>query len=370
MKKINRQINPIFSIFSIIILSVLLAGCPGPRPHENPTDNYLEIPPLGTEFVFAGEDINWDWQTHPRVMSSLEQVELLKNTPDNEVAGKLRELADAAFNQMNSDPDYHEAVYDLVYDDLSVEERTKIETVLCDTVFHTLAYKVTEYDTTVNFWANDPDTNYFLIFHSTAGLIAIILKDIEPDAEALAEHCWTRVQDAMQALTDQNGWVEGLTYLDFCWGQSACYFLLALERNSDLKPFDEPWFQASARWASWGALPDRETIACFGDNEPENYSVGSYFYRIWALTGQEWFHSEAEARPPIQYLALDLPIFEAMCVGREKTLIPDSIIPDFNANILTDHFPGLEWGFIRAGTESEDRNPEDDFYLAFKSGVS
>ncbi|MCX6645299.1 MAG: hypothetical protein NTY09_02920, partial [bacterium] len=47
-----------------------------------------------------------------------------------------------------------------------------------------------------------------------------------------------------------------------------------------------------------------------------------------------------------------------------------SIIPDFNANILTDHFPGLEWGFIRAGTESEDRNPEDDFYLAFKSGVS
>ena len=428
LKKNAIQIGLSLAIWIIVVLPVSLAGCPGPRPSETPPPrqyNYLEIPPLGTEFIYEGEDVNWNWQPHPRVMARPGILESFGETSENEILENLDELASSAIAQMTADPEYHEAVaplalaygykitgdrqylesvrnsmswlldfpklvkypegdniaflqqamslagvYDLLYDDLSDEERVEIEGVLRDTVFHTLAYKVTEYDADINFWANDPDTNYYLIFHSTAGLIAIILRDIEPDAESLAEHCFTRVRESMDAFADQNGWVEGLTYLDFCWGQSALYFLLALERNSDEKPFEEPWFEASIRWASWGALPDRETIACFGDNEPENYSVGSYLARLYALTGEEWFHEEALATGQAGEIALDLPIFEVMCLDREKTSIPESILPDFSADVVTDYLPGLEWGFIRTGMASGDSYPEDDFYIAFKSGVS
>ena len=422
----NKKLPQIFALFLTSIFLIALSGCPGPESREDPTpsDNILDIPPLGTEFIYEGEDVNWDWQPHPRVMICPEGLESLMQR-DNALRGDLNGLARIARYRMGPYSDYREAVgplatafvykstgyegylelvrqsltwlldftrlvkypegdniaflqqamslagvYDLLYDDFTDEEITKIETVLRETVFHSLAYKVTEYDKEVNFWANDPDTNYYLIFHSTAGLVSIILKDIEPDAEALAEHCWLRVQDSMDAFADQNGWVEGLTYLDFCWGQSACYFLLALERNSDLKPFDEPWFEASLRWAQWGALPDSETIACFGDNEPENYSVGSYIARILALTGNPLTVSSLNNIEFTSELALDIPIFNAMCISREITSVDlsDKLVR-FN-ELSTDYLQGLEWGFISAKPASDQWEFEDTFYLAFKSGVS
>ncbi len=428
-----------------------LTACPAPENGEPESDPeiYLEIPPLSTEFTYVESSVAWEFQSHPRVMAGSggnQQPEQIINTV---VGQNLLDLADTSKIQMASDPEYHEAVaplavawgykitgneeylesvrnslewlmdfprlvkypegdniaflqqamalsgvYDLLYDEFNEGERTEIETVLRDTVFHNLAYKVTEYDTEINFWANDPDTNYFLIFHSTAGLIALVLDDIEPDARNLANHCWMRVQESMQAMADENGWREGLTYLDFCWGQSALYFLLAVEGNSDLKPFDEPWFEASCRWAKWGALPDRETIACFGDNEPENYSVGSYLFRAGILCVNEDYLWEADAASHVQEMALDLPLFAAMCLGRSAAVITDddsvtdqeiytefypdlkwyignlSDDPGWNNGISTEYFPGIEWGFIRSRMETEVWNAEDDFYLAFKSGVS
>jgi len=227
--------------------------------------------------------------------------------------------------------------------------------VLTDTVFHTLAYKVTEYDDDINFWAMDEDTNYYVTFHSTAGMIAINLMGIEPDAQKLAEHCAERIYRSMDAFAEENGWREGLTYLDFCWGQSACYFLLALERNTDLKPYDHPWFKASVEWALWGSTPDRQTIACFGDNEPENYSVGSYLARVNALTELNYLLNDE--------IVSDVTFFQAACIDRKLT-DPGFDVDEFDRK-KSLYIPGLEWGFARSPLTDE-----NDFYLALKSGVS
>ncbi len=416
-----------FLLVSIIILSMLLTGCPqpgeGPGPPGIDPENILAIPPLDTEFVYEGEALNWNTVDHPRIMARPEGIEFLKNNPDDQIARTLISAAEMNRDLAMSDPNFMEAtaplswawgyvltgdptylelirgiipilvqfppivkvpeganipflqqalalggIYDLLYHDLSESELAQIEPVLRDTVFHTLAYKVTEYDRDINFWANDPDTNYYVTFHSTAGLVAIALGDVEPDATALAEHCWLRIKDSMHAFSSENGWREGLTYLDFCWGQFACYFLLAMERSTDLKPYDDPWFTASIPWALWGALPDYETIACFGDNEPENYSVGSWLYRVGVLTGDVSYIRQAQMSAITNEMALDLPVFHAMCIGRETSG------PVFNRFLdnptITRHMPGLEWGYIRTGAYSRGWYGENDFYLAFKSGIS
>ncbi len=452
MKSNPQQFKPYILYITFLILVFTLTACPAPENGdiESDPDIYLEIPPPGTEFIYVESLVAWEFQSHPRVMAGSGRNQQSEHFINTMLGQNLLDLADSSKIRMDSDPDYHEAVapvalawgyiitgdeeylesvrnslewlldfprlvkypegdniaflqqamalggvYDLLYDEFNEDERTEIETVLRETVFHTLAYKVTEYDKEINFWANDPDTNYFLIFHSTAGLVSIILTDIEPDAAELAGHCWERVRESMDAFADENGWREGLTYLDFCWGQSALYFLLAVEGNSDLKPFDESWFDASVRWAWWGALPDRETIACFGDNEPENYSVGSYLFRAGILSVNEDYLWEADATSQVREMALDLPLFAAMCLGRPASVLTDdgdsitdqeiyaefypdlewyisnlSDDPGWNKGITTEYFPGIEWGFIRAGSADPGLNIEDDFYLAFKSGVS
>jgi hypothetical protein len=260
------------------------------------------------------------------------------------------------------------AVYDLLYSDWSDSERQRIEKVLRETVFRTLAYKVTTLDKDINFWADDPYSNYYVVYHSTAGLVAIALAGVEPDAERLASLCWDRVKRSMDVFARGHGWREGLTYLDFCWGQSACYFLLAVERNSNLRPFDYPWFSDSVTWASWGALPDRATIACFGDNEPENYSVGSYLGRVGALTADVRYTQESDATGKVVDLAVDLPVFKAACLGRAPN--GPSVMESGFYQGLWRRFDDIEWGVIRTGSNGAGRQDENDFYCAFKSGVA
>jgi len=409
------------------LLFILLTGCPRPDggPGSSGIDpaNILPIPPLDTVFVYEGESLNWDIPDHPRIMARPEGIQFLKDNPDSQIARTLIGAAEMNRDLAMSDPNFMEAtaplawawgyiltndptyldlvrglipvltqfppivkvpeganipflqqalalggVYDLLYYDLSETERAQIESVLRDTVFHTLAYKVTEYDHDINFWANDPDTNYYVTFHSTAGLVAIALGDVEPDAKELAEHCWLRIQDSMHAFSSENGWREGLTYHDICWGQFACYFLLALERSTDLEPHDEPLFTASIPWAMWGALPDNETVACFGDNEPENYSVGSWLYRVGVLTGDDDYIRHAQLSAITNDMALDLPVFHALCIGREHS---GPIMDRFFENqSITRHMPGLEWAYIRTGADSSGWTDENDFYLAFKSGTA
>ena len=412
-----------------------LIGCPKPSDDNGgiPPGNVLDIPPLGTRFEYTGEDLDWNLADHPRILANPEGIRQLRDNPEGELAQELIGAAQAFRDLAASDPAFSEptapltwawgyiltedetylrlvrgsldallqfppivkapeganipflyqasalgGVYDLLYDDFTVEERERIEKVLRETVFHTLAYKVTEYSPDINFWAHDPDANYFVTFYSMAGLVAIDLIGVEPDAEDLAEHCWSMLRESLNIFDTTNGWREGLTYLDFCWGQFACYFLLALERNTDLRPYDEPWFGKSVGWAIWGALPDRATIACFGDNEPENYSVASWLYRVGALTGEEWYFDEAEATAAaiadsdapdeMRHLALDLPVFEALCVGREPTGLRHSV--EEYTGLDTVYFPGLEWGFIRTPPAGAADWSEDDFYCAFKSGAA
>ena len=430
---ITRAIPILARVATILIACLLISGCP---PREDPSgpspENLLEIPPLDTDFIYEGESLNWYLAPHPRILARPDGIEFLRNNPDDELASELVQSAQLFMNQAMSDENFFEptaplvwawaylltddenylnlvrgtiepllnfppmvkvpeganipflyqasalgGIYDLLYDSLTDEERGRIETVLREKVFHTLAYKVTEYDTVVNFWALDPDANYYVTFHSTAGLVAIVLAGIEPDAEALAEHCWMRIQESMQAMEEENGWREGLTYLDFCWGQFACYFLLALERNTDLKPYDKPWFPISAEWASWGTLPDHSTIACFGDNEPENYSAGSYMYRVGVLIDDPVAHAESEAAgiaiadsdapDEMTHLAYDLPVFKAMCVGREPN---DPIsLRTAESTELTRKFEGIEWAFFRTPPDGM-QGGDDDFYCAFKSGTA
>jgi len=416
----------------------LVSGCINP-PAETlkaerfgiSPDNILEIPAPDAVFEYENAEINWDLQPHPRILASQDTITALKFETENEITMNLIQSANENKALIEADPTFREAtapltlawaylltedekyleavrkslswlmdfppivkvpeganigwleqanslggVYDLLYDHFTDDEREEIETVLRETVFHTLAYKVTEYDKDINFWAMEPQTNYYLVFHSTAGLVATVLFDVEPDAEALAEHCWNRIQDSMAIFDEENGWREGLTYLDFCWGQSACYFLLALEKNSDLKPFDEPWFLKSLDWAFYGALPDRKTIACFGDNEPENYSVGSYLYRVGALTGCGDLVIESAQTAEVQDLALDLSIFGAACFSRRSTRFSESYgMYKIAAPQPSRYFPGIEWGIIRYPEEPVMTSigdsyfvDENDFYLAFKSG--
>jgi len=440
MKKTPR--TPKFRGICIFILSLmpllLLTACPNPtdRPADGiDPENILEIPPLGTGFTYEGQEIIWSVQPHPRILARPEGISELRSNPDNELRITLLGAADMFRQAAMNDPAFFEAsapltwawgyvitgdesyldlvrgtipallqfptmvkapeganipflyqamalggVYDLLYNDLTEEEKAQIEKVLIETVFQTLAYKVTEYDSDINFWANDPHANYYVTFHSTAGLVAIVLAGVHPDAEKLAEHCLLRIMDSMDVFADDNGWREGLTYLDFCWGQFACYFFLALERNSETAPFMHPWFAKSIPWTLWGELPDRATIACFGDNEPENYSVSSWLYRVGAIVDDDRYRNEARAAEvplsetgapdEMRHLALDLPIFDAMCLGREPDYRPGLILETYRAETTHFYAPGLEWGFIRTAPEAAMRVYEDDFYCAFKSGVS
>jgi hypothetical protein len=115
----------------------------------------------------------------------------------------------------------------------------------------------------------------------------------------------------------------------------------------------------------WGALPDRATIADFGDNEPENYSVGSYLGRVGAVTGSAYYWQESVATAKIVPSAVDLPVFEAI---PEFTNRDD----EFNriGNGTCRRFDGIEWGVIRTGLDGKGWTDENDFYCAFKSGVA
>lgn len=421
------------STYIILVFALLLVGCPkAPQQNGQPPvgQNLLPIPPLGTEFEYVSNPLEWDLQPHPRIMSRPES----NDNFDSELRQEIMEVADMELEvaQTGGQPDpaaivawslaflltddakyldavkmslpqltqfqklvrYPEganisflqqayilgAVYDLLYDKFSDEDRTMIETALRDTVFHTLAYKVTEYDTDINFWAMDEDTNYYVTFHSTAGMVAILLMDIVPEAKSLAEHSAERLYRSMDAFDAENGWREGLTYLDFCWGQSACYFLLALERNTSLEPYEHPWFEDSIKWAQWGSLPDGQQIACFGDNEPENYSVGSYMERVNALTdfssylSSDTYKYVHKLKSPPEMVS-DIPFFKAAVYGRKGTVVGlDSPSSDF---LESQYIEGLEWGFIMPEPWWQIIEPsdgdypiEDLFYLALKSGVA
>ena len=417
------------------ILAAGLSGCPGTGERDGgaSSENILPIPATGTEYLYDGNPLEWGLADHPRIMARPEGIEYLKSHERDATHMGLMEAAEMSRMALDNDPNFREAtaplacawgyvltgdegylqtvrnslswllefppiyrvpeganfpfmqqayalggLYDLLYSEFTEEEISEIERVLTDTVFNTLAYKVTEYDENINFWALDVDTNYYLFFHATAGLIAIDLYDVVPEAPALAEHCYTRVNESMDAFASENGWREGLTYLDFCWGQSACYFLLAIERNTSETPYEHPWFRASVPWSLWGMLPDRRTVACFGDNEPENYSVGSWMARLAALTGDMDYLTEAYATAAViadsgesaemSRLALDLPLFTAMTIGREPS---GPMMSDFiYEGTMKRYLPGIEWGFIRTGPSGTGWEGDDDFYLAFKSGVA
>jgi hypothetical protein len=423
--------NSIYLV-SILLLTVLVLGCPGNpgvsgpgKPVNGKSNNVLPIPPLGTAFDYtlSYASIEWAVQDHPRILARQEGIDTLKTQTGPGLAEDLIKSAMEQNKAIEADPKYREplgpvacawgflltgnakyldtvrkcipwltefppiekspesanfsfiqqayalgAVYDLLYQSFTPDERAQIEKALREKVFHVLAYKVTNLDHNINFWADDPDSNYYLVWHATAGLVAVDLIGVEPDAQKLASLCWERVKRSMDVFHEEKGWREGLTYLDFCWGQSACYFLLAAERNAGLRPFDFPWFADSVAWAWWGALPNRATIADFGDNEPENYSVGSYFERVSALTGDSLYMNEAVAASRKNNLAIDLPVFRAACLARTGNG------PMYNESIgngsLYKSFPGIEWAMIRTGSDAKGPKDDNDFYCAFKSGIA
>lgn len=415
------------SIICILIVVIIIAVFVSGITNKNLRGReFLPIPPLGTQFDFSsdGEEINWSVGPHPRMLATPGIIETLAADKDSRITQDLISAARQQKALMETNPGYREAVgpivcawgylltgnqdfldvvkkalkwltvfppvvkspeganfpfiqqafslgavYDLLYDKLSDNEREKIEKVLRETVYHTLAYKVTTTDKEINFWANDPYSSYYVVFHATAGLIAVNLFDIEPDAPKLAALCWHRINKSLDVFHQGQGWREGLTYLDSCWGQSALYFFLALERNSDLKPFEMPWFMDSIKWAVWGALPDRATIACFGDNEPENYSVGSYLARVAALTGDMKYLHESQETAKYVDLALDLPIFQAACADRPP--LEEASFNKLHASYgIYRIFKDIEWGIIRSGPDGTRWKDENDFYCAFKSGIA
>ena len=409
-------------VFPILFLAALFSGCGG---NSSQSANNLPIPPLGTKFEYSvsGVPVEWSIRPHPRIFVYPSMVQFWKDQYSYTDVGKiLVDSADEQLKLMESDKSYHEAlgpvfftwaylihgdgkyrvavknslswltkfppivkapesdndpflrqafalaaVYDLLYNELEPDEKVKIEKALRETAFHTLAYKVTTYDKTINVWANNIYSGDYVRWFSTAGLVAIALSGVEPDANDLANLCYLRLKRSMDVIEKEHGWREGLDSLDYSWGQYALYFLQAVDRNSSMGQSNDipafwAWYCDSAVWPMWGELPNNTAYADFGDSDPGSSPAGSYLRRIGAITGVSIYGGIAMGMTTSVSSAADVPIFVASTSG---------LIMDPPAQFGTwKKFDGIEWGVIRDGLQGGEWMDPNDFYLAFKSGIS
>jgi hypothetical protein len=249
--------------------------------------------------------------------------------------------------------------YDLLYDQFSPSERKKIETELGD-VLDGLLWHMQSRPFRA-FWVDAPNSNYYVAYHSAAGLLALCLGDTYPHWQEALAYSYDRLQPSIELFKKDGGWIEGLTYQDFAWGQHGLLFLNALRVNHGPNRLIEDWYTTSVRFALAGILPSGKEQSDFGDNISDPIASFGYLWRARAFYKSPFLDNYLSANLPEP----DYPKIPLDAILIEILLKFDTNLPfrPFSEPPLCQHFPGIEWVTLR----QDWTNPEG-VYLAMKAG--
>jgi hypothetical protein len=249
--------------------------------------------------------------------------------------------------------------YDLVYDSLSPSEKAVIEDRLSE-VLDGLIWHIRG-NPRKPFWFEAPHSNYYVAHHSAVGILALCLGDVYPRWESAVAFAYDGLEPSIELLESDGGWIEGLTYLDFCWGQHAFLFLNALRVNNGPNRLQEDWYKTSVKFALAGILPSGTEQVNFGDNINDPRGAFSYIWRAKPFFDSSFLDSYLEQYMPDP----DYPriILDAILVNCMLEFDPDLPLGEFEEPQPCQYFPGIEWTMLRG-----DWTDPDGFFLAAKAG--
>lgn len=249
--------------------------------------------------------------------------------------------------------------YDLLYDEFSDAERRKIESGLTD-VLKGLVWHI-EGNPSKPFWFDAPHSNYYVAQHSAAGLLAICLGETYPDWHRALNFAYDGLEPSIAQIEHDGGWIEGLTYQDFCWGQHALLFLNALRVNNGPNRLADDWFKTSALFALNGILPSGEEQINFGDNIKDPIASWGYLLRAKPFFNSPFLDEYVNRYHPV----IDYPDFPLDAILINAILEHDPSLPigEFEEPEPCQYFPGIEWAVMRENWT----NPKS-FVLAAKAG--
>ena len=250
--------------------------------------------------------------------------------------------------------------YDLLYDQFSPRERSTIEENLSDVLDGLLWHM--QGNPSRAFWCDAPNSNYYVAWHSAAGLMAVCLGDAyHGEWENALAYAYGGLQPSIDLLEKDGGWIEGLTYQDFCWGQHALLFLNSLRVNGGPNVFKEDWYATSVRFALAGIEPSGNSQVDFGDNTSDPIASFGYLWRARSFFDSPFLD---------QYLASNLPQpdyprlpLDAILVEAILRFDPTLPLDDFPEPPPCQYFPGIEWVMLR-----ENWTDPDGFFFATKAG--
>jgi len=251
--------------------------------------------------------------------------------------------------------------YDLLYDEFTPSERRKIEEDLSE-VLDGLLWHI-QGNPSEPFWYDAPHSNYYVAQHSAAGLLAICLGDKYPDWERALNFAYDGLQPSIELLKKDGGWIEGLTYQDFCWGQHGLLFLNALRVNNGPNRFEEEWFKTSVLFAVHGILPGGRSQINFGDNTEDPTASWGYILRAKPFFGNE-YGSWLDYYITLENETLEHPgSYDAVLINAVLEHDPSLPIGTFEEPSPCQYFPGIEWVMMR-----ENWTDPDSFFFATKAG--
>jgi len=249
--------------------------------------------------------------------------------------------------------------YDLLYDEFTDRERIGIERRLSE-VLDGLLWHL-QGNPSKPFWYGAPHSNYYVAQHSAAGLLALCLGDAYPGWEEALAFAYDGLRPSIELLEKDGGWIEGLTYLDFCWGQHAFLFLNSLRVNRGPNRLEEDWYRTSVLFALAGILPSGTQQVDFGDNIADPIASFGYLWRARSLFDSDFLDDFLERNipePDWPRIPLDALLVQAMLEFDPS--LPLGALPEPEPCL---YFPGIEWAMLR-----EDWTNPDGFYLATKAG--
>jgi len=233
--------------------------------------------------------------------------------------------------------------YDLLYDQFSESEKEGIEEDLSE-VLDGLLWHL-QGNPNPPFWHDAPHSNYYVAQHSAAGILAICLGNAYPRWDDALAYAYDGLQPSIDLLEDDGGWIEGLTYLDFCWGQHALLFLNSLRVNDGPDRLREDWYKTSVLFALAGIHPSGLEQVNFGDNIRDPIASMGYLWRARSFFDSEFLDQFLESHiavPDYPRIPLDALLIQAIL-----EFDPELPLDDFEEPEACLYFPGIEWVSLR-----------------------
>ncbi len=249
--------------------------------------------------------------------------------------------------------------YDLLYDQFTEKERAGIEENLSE-VLDGLLWHL-QGKPAPPFWHDAPHSNYYVAQHSAAGLLALCLGDAYPRWNEALAYSYSGLQPSIDLLEKDGGWIEGLTYLDFCWGQHALLFLNSLRVNNGPNRLEEDWYETSVRFALAGILPSGIEQINFGDNIKDPIASWGYVFRAKAFFDSPFLGDHIDRYLPNP----DYPLvpLDALLIQAILQFDPSLPLTSFDEPEPCLYFPGIEWAILR-----ENWTDPKCFFFATKAG--